>query len=363
MKIRCERDALKSALKLVASTTPRGGSLPVLHGVKIDAGKTVTLTCTDMDRTCTVDLEGAGIEDKGVALPPVALLSKVVAVLPAGAVTLELDDGENLTITAGDDVTVIRSMNPAEFPKQLPLDPDSTRIELGVEACRRIAATLVAAGHDPSKSQILMGAHFNGDTVACTDSFRLHVANLTADGYEQETPLPECIVPADFLADVLADTDDAGCSVEFTRNDARFATKSATWTTRLIPGEYPKWDNLIKPLLGKGELLEFDRDELLGAIKRICPLAEVGSTTRPIRLTQDGGKLIVSARSDRGEATAVLALRGDMPVSPVAFDWQYLTGVLEACPEGLVPMRLQDNLKPGLIETGAHTLLIMPVRV
>ena len=74
MKFRSERDALQEALATaVASRSHRGGALPVLSGVRIEAtGSSLQVTGSDLDLTIQVETE-VSVDEEGVCVVPARL--------------------------------------------------------------------------------------------------------------------------------------------------------------------------------------------------------------------------------------------------------------------------------------------------
>ena len=61
MKFRCERDLLVDALSIASKAVTNRGTLPVLHGLRLDlSGNDLVITGSDLDLTITVSLEVGG---------------------------------------------------------------------------------------------------------------------------------------------------------------------------------------------------------------------------------------------------------------------------------------------------------------
>ena len=101
MELRCERDVLVEALTTAGrATASRGGSLPVLGGVRAELrDDRLFLTGTDLDLTIADAITVAGIED-GVAVLPGRLTIDIVRALDPGAVHVTAT-GEEARIASG----------------------------------------------------------------------------------------------------------------------------------------------------------------------------------------------------------------------------------------------------------------------
>lgn len=365
MKLRAERDDLKRALDVV--TKHAGAHLPATHGVRIEVGRTINVSCTDIDVLCTADIDGAAL-DKGVAIPPAKILAGVIGNLAPGSVELTLEVG-NLTISNRTDTHTLRTLETTEWPRIAPAD--GTAHVLTVDQCRTIERTLPAANTDRDRSAILCNAHLGGTRVECTDSYRLHLAEL--DGAD----LPDLLIPAPALARALATVDDSGLTINVDDDGRRITltTTAASWTLVCSPGEFPKTDGLVDP--SRKSLchhLTVDRDGMLAALKRLHPLASIetatgtgrdaSKSTAPLRLTVDGGTLtIATSVQNVGSGAVTVEASGEVPEGGMAFNAHYLVGALQACTVDEVTIASTDSLKPVLIDNGGLTVLVMPVRV
>ena len=93
MKFRCEQELLVESLGAAArAVSSRGGSLPVLSGVRLELrGDQLTLTGSDLDLTISVTLDVAGTDD-GVAVIPARLATDIVRALEPGRVEIEAEE-------------------------------------------------------------------------------------------------------------------------------------------------------------------------------------------------------------------------------------------------------------------------------
>src|SRR5688500_13558922 len=109
MKATVPRKALATALKHVTPALARGGSLPVLAGVRIEATSAgLDLCCSNIELTATSLVVDAHEVTAGVAIPPAQRLQKIVEKLGGENVTLELEENI-LTITSGETVATVRT--------------------------------------------------------------------------------------------------------------------------------------------------------------------------------------------------------------------------------------------------------------
>jgi len=90
MKFQVERDALADALAWVARALPSRPVVPVLSGLRLEAGDGLTLSCFDYEVSATAHLD-ADVAEPGAVLVPGRLLAEITRSLPALAVDFAAD--------------------------------------------------------------------------------------------------------------------------------------------------------------------------------------------------------------------------------------------------------------------------------
>ena len=98
MKFRCERDLLVDALNIASKAVTNRGTLPVLHGLRLDlSSNELVITGSDLDLTITVSVDVGG-EKNGVTVVPAKLLADVVRAVEPGAVDITAERSERIQI-------------------------------------------------------------------------------------------------------------------------------------------------------------------------------------------------------------------------------------------------------------------------
>lgn len=353
MKARIDVDQLRPAVTRAAEPAGRAPGLPITNNVLVDAdNNSIAVQGTDLDLTITANAAGAHIDTPGRALIPARPLAQFLSKV-TGAVTLHGQDG-TVTLDAEDTTVTLRSPLVDEFPK-INYQPGATTAPTALAVCRRLSPF---AGADLDRP-ILAGVHLGPGRAMATDSYR--GAILDVDGLD--TP---ALIPAAAIRSVTKHVDDATVAVD--DNGATFTAPDATceWRTRLIEGQYPDLDRLVRP--DSPHHLTVDRHELADAIGRVRFIAEsatgAGEGGNALVLLQvDGGKLTITARTqDVGEAAATIPCDSDF-TPEIAFNSGFLLSVLDAHIEDQVTFGLVDILKPAVAVEGPLSTILMPVRV
>ncbi len=176
------------------------------------------------------------------------------------------------------------------------------------------------------------------------------------------------LVPARSLGELqrlLPTSEGAEVTLRLGDHDATFEVGHARLTTRLIPGSFPDYRQLL--ISGYKNQLIVGKEPLLEALKRVKLLVRDTITSVRVHLQPENITLTV-ATADVGTATEDVDAKYEGEDLVVAFNPAYLIDGLEAIPGDEVLLQAQDKMKqvtltknePG---TPDYLYLLMPVRV
>jgi DNA polymerase III subunit beta len=378
MKFRCERDDLLEAVQFASRAISNRATLPVLSGLRIDAGEqgVVTVAATDLELTMETSFQ-AGVDEPGKTIVPGRLFGEMSRSLSSGQVTVGGGEGE-VEIGSGRGNFRVKSLAPDDYPA-LPIEGREDAGEgVVVEVDGNLLATALSqvvrsASGDESR-QVLTGVLWELEsgslTLAATDSYRLGVRALKVDGGPAE--LRKVILPARALHELARALQGGGSTVKATvkENLVAFAIPAAgegsgggesVIGSRFIEGEFPNYRQLIPQ--GYPNSLTVEREALLEVTKRVGLLAQ---NNLPVKL-QLGAELEVSAHTpDVGEGQEVLDAEYQGEPLVIAFNPQFLYDGASAIQSEKIVVEVSDGLKPAILrgETDeAFTYLLMPVRL
>lgn len=363
MKLRCERDTLVEALSTSGrAVVSRGGQLPVLSGLHIVLkGDELSITGSDLELTISTRVLVNG-ETDGQVIVPAKLLTEVVRSLGPGAVELVSGD-QDLAIRGGRSDFSIRTISADEFPRLAAAEGTEVEIEATSfgEALRQVVPAASADDSRPILTGVLLTPTGDGLRLVATDSYRLAIADILQPAMLNRDQ--SVLVPSRALAEVRrAIGDKPTLKVRLGDNEAAFETEGLVLTTRLIDGDFPKYEGLIPS--GPSNELEVDRASMLEAVRRIRLLAQEAT---PIRLVMgDEGVEMVAITQDVGEGHETLDAKFEGDPLTVAFNPAFLLDGLEAAPGDQVKLQTIDSMKPAVLKAQADEnflYLLMPVRV
>ena len=377
MKFRCERDDLLNGVQFASRAISNRATLPVLSGLKIDAGEDgrVSLAATDLELTMETVIHAA-VDEPGRAIVPGRLFGEMTRSLGSGQVSVGSGEAE-VEIGSGRGQFRVKALAPDDYPA-LPLEDRSVggeTVDVKVDAgllASALSQVVRAASADETR-QILTGVLCEIEdgslTLAATDSYRLAVRKLAAPG---ATGKRDVVLPSRTLSE-LARALGNGATVEASikENLVAFAIghagdegqtlEEATIGSRFIEGEFPKYRQLLPE--GYPNRLEVDRDALLEVTKRVGLLAQ---NNLPVKL-QLGAELEVSAHTpDVGEGQEIVEADYNGEPLVIAFNPQFLHDGVSAIHSQRVSIDVADGLKPAIIrgsDDEDFTYLLMPVRL
>ncbi len=377
MRFRCERDVLAESLATAQrAVTNRNAALPVLAGVRLElAGDTLRVTGTDLDLFAQVQIEVVGAAD-GVAVVPARLAADIVRNLEPGVVNVEGTDDE-LRISSGRAAFSVRTYVAADFPKVPAPAERSVSVPAAVlgDALRQVVRAASGDEGVPIITGVLLAGEADGLRLVATDKYRLAVRDLP--GVHVLTEGQQVLVPARALAELqrlLPTGEGAEVTLRLGDHDATFelgteatGKASARLTTRLIPGTFPDYRQLL--ISDYRNRLIVGKEPLLEALKRVKLLVRDTITSVRIHLQPDTISLTV-ATADVGTATEDVDAKYEGEDLVVAFNPAYLIDGLEAIPGDEVLLQAQDKMKQVTLTrhepagpTSEFLYLLMPVRV
>ena len=206
-------------------------------------------------------------------------------------------------------------------------------------------------------------------SLVATDGHRLALVSVTRDGKaskdaeeSQGDPAEEDARRARPAADAKAT---ATSRYERGENHLFFDVGDRLLISRMIDGQFPAYERVIPK--GNDKHIEFERDRLTNAVKRVALLSNERS--RAVKFQIDKGKVDVTSSSpDLGEAQETLPVEYSGAPMQICFNAQYVLDFLAAVATDVVSLELKDEvsqavMKPVGAEGYDYTYVIMPMRV
>jgi DNA polymerase-3 subunit beta len=377
VKIQVERDVLADAVAWTARALPARPTVPVLAGMRLQAGDDLTLSSFDYDVSAQATVPVI-TEEEGSTLVSGRLLAEISRSLPGRPVQIASEGGKAV-LTCGSATFTLLTMPEEEYPALPEMPPAAGTV--GSDAfASAVSQSATAAGRDDTLPALTgVRIEIEGDTLTLisTDRYRLAVRELRWTPARPDLSAA-VLVPARALAETARSltsgaevaialalpgegTDGAGDGMIGFEGGGRQAT------TRLLGGEFPRHQALLPS--HANYTAELATPLLAEAVKRVALVAERNTA---VRLAFTPGQLVLEAGTgDEAQAVEVLeaSFDGDDELS-IAFNPQYLLDGLTAIDSDTVRISFTEAGKPALI-TGKpspdgqtdYRYLLMPIRL
>ena len=383
MELVVRKTDLLRELQLFQGIVERKNTIPILANVLLEAnGSEVKMLATDLE----VGLRSkcpATVSKSGSLTLPAKKLYEIVKALPETDVRIEEDKG-GVKVAADRFDSRMQTLPREDFPT-LPESSGTLNATLPREALRQMISKTQFAITGEDTRYFLNGALFllrpESLGLVSTDGHRLaHIVvsrdAAKDDAKEKRSPKVakvdgdevRVILPRKTLLELgrlLAEGGDGDIQYERGENHLFFGVGERLLISRMIDGQFPAFERVIPK--NNDKHVEFDRDRLTSAVKRVALLSNERS--RAVKFQIDKGRVeIASSSPEFGEAKEILMV--DYAAAPVTicFNAQYVLDFLAVVETDTVSLDFKDEmsqavLKPVGGEGYDYTYVIMPMRI
>jgi DNA polymerase-3 subunit beta len=207
-------------------------------------------------------------------------------------------------------------------------------------------------------------------SLVATDGHRLALVSVARAGATKGPNGAEeskAILPKKTLGELgrLLNDGEGDITYERGENHLFFQMGDRMLISRMIDGQFPAYERVIPK--GNDKHIEFERDRLTNAVKRVALMSNERS--RAVKIQIDAGRVDVTSSSpDLGEAKETLLVDYSGSPMQICFNAQYVLDFLAAVATDVVSLELKDEvsqavMKPVGAEGYDYTYVIMPMRV
>jgi DNA polymerase III subunit beta len=370
MELVVGKSALLRELQLFQGIVERKNTIPILANVLMEAkGDQLGFLATDLE----VGLRSkcsATITKPGSLTLPAKKFYEIVKSLPETDIRIAEDKG-GVKIAADRFDSRMQTLPREDFPT-LPESGGTPATTLQRSAVKEMVAKTQFAITGEDTRYFLNGALFvlrhDEMSLVATDGHRLALVSVTRNGNgKNEADESKAILPKKTLGELgrLLGEGDGDIGYERGENHLFFQVGDRMLISRMIDGQFPAYERVIPK--GNDKHIEFERDRLTNAVKRVALLSNERS--RAVKIQIDKGKVDVTSSSpDLGEAKETLPVDYDGASMQICFNAQYVLDFLAAVSTDVVSLELKDEvsqavMKPVGAEGYDYTYVIMPMRV
>jgi len=370
MELVVRKNDLLRELQLFQGIVERKNTIPILANVLMDAkGDQVSFLATDLEVglrsrcACTVTKAGS------LTLPAKKFF-EIVKSLPETDIRIAEDKG-GVKIAADRFDSRLQTLPREDFPT-LPESGGTPTATLDRTAVKEMVAKTQFAITGEDTRYFLNGALFvlknEGMSLVATDGHRLALVSVTRNGSGKAAAEEnKAILPKKTLGELgrLLSEGEGDIGYERGENHLFFQVGDRMLISRMIDGQFPAYERVIPK--GNDKHIEFERDRLTNAVKRVALLSNERS--RAVKIQIDKGKVDVTSSSpDLGEAKETLPVEYSGTSMQICFNAQYVLDFLAAVSTDVVSLELKDEVSQAVMKpVGAdgydYTYVIMPMRV
>jgi DNA polymerase-3 subunit beta len=370
MELVVRKNDLLRELQLFQGIVERKNTIPILANVLLEAqGEEVRFLATDLE----VGLRSrcaASVAKSGALTLPAKKLYEIIKSLPETDIRIA-DDKGGVKVAADRFDSRMQTLPREDFPT-LPESGGAPTATLPRDALKTMVALTQFAITGEDTRYFLNGALFvlrpESMSLVATDGHRLALVTVPRESKGKNDPEEiKAILPKKTLGELARLLAEGEGDIRYERgeNHLFFDVGGRLLISRMIDGQFPAYERVIPK--GNDKHIEFERDRLTNAVKRVALLSNERS--RAVRFQIDKGKVDVNSSSpELGEARETLPVDYSGPAMQSCFNAQYVLDFLSAVSTDVVSLDLKDEvsqavMKPVGAEGYDYTYVIMPMRV
>jgi len=366
MKITAQREDLLKPLQIVSSVVERRQQSPVLANALISVvGDQMTLTGTDLEVEMVATAQVQSDEDGDITLPARKLMDLCKS-LPEGAkITIQIED-DRAVIRSGRSRFTLATLPAVEFPNIEPVE-EALSFKLTQAQLKQLFDQTQFAMAQQDVRYYLNGLMFEvtAHSVTCvaTDGHRLAYCSIGVETGVEESR--QVIIPRKGIIELsrLLERNEDPLEVQISNNHVRVVLPHVTFTSKLIDGKFPDYQQVI-PSDPDKELV-CSRDALLQAFNRISVLSN--EKFRGMRIQLEPNLIRASVNNpEQEEAEEEIEVRYDADGFEIGFNIGYFMDALSVIKTQDVVVHLKDSNHSCLVKgvnDEASKYVIMPMRL
>src|SRR4029077_6750247 len=331
MELVVRKNDLLRELQLFQGIVERKNTIPILANVLMEAkGDHVSFLATDLE----VGLRSkcaATVTKAGSRTLPAKKFFEIVKSLPETDIRIAEDKG-GVKIAADRFDSRLQTLPREDFPT-LPDAGGTPTAALERNAVKEMVAKTQFAITGEDTRYFLNGALFvlkpEEMSLVATDGHRLALVSVTRNGGKKKDEESKAILPKKTLGELgrLLSEGDGDIGYERGENHPFFQVGDRMLISRMIDGQFPAYERVIPK--GNDKHIEFERDRLTAAVKRVALLSNERS--RAVKIQIEKGKVDVTSSSpDLGEAKETLPVEYSGSSMQICFNAQYVLDFLAA---------------------------------
>jgi DNA polymerase-3 subunit beta len=364
MKFKCKKTNLQEAINTAQRAITGKSSMPVLNGLKITASNNIiTLVGSDIDLSIETKIH-ANVEEEGAVVIDARLFGEIIRRLPDDEINILTVENNSVEILCQKSKFTLIHMNARDFP-EIPNINENMIFSIPQKTLKNMIRSVIFATAQDETRPILTGVLFEIKNkklnLVALDGYRLALKSK----YLNTDNTINAVIPGKTLNEVskILEDNDENVNITFTPNHILFNLINTKVISRLLQGEFIKYNSIIPEEFNM--TVTAKKDELLSCIERASLMAK-DSNTNLIKLELEENKMVITSNSQLGMVREELniILQGDN--LKIAFNSKYLIDVLRIMDEEEIVLKFSSSVSPCIIKNKIKdncTYLVLPVRL
>ena len=348
--MKVQKTELATKLNKIKGVVPKKTTMPVLQGILVKEGY---LIANNMEMTVKAKLEG--IEDECFIIPERAF--DLISNLPDGEVEISVTAQNTITIKADKIKNKYQTTDPEQFPDTAAQNAENQltiKANILLESMKRVSYAVPAQGNNAVMSSMCLQAADGQLNFVGLDGHVLAWDKVDYDG-DFELLIPKNTVDKLKSLGLTGDV-----QITHSKTGAVFITEDFEVYTRLVEGEYFKYQTMFKELPIHTVV---SREDLLDAMTRAKMCTEERCPVR-FEIQEDKLNLIIKDKTTDYHETVDLQEKLSKPLT-IGFDARLVLETLKAFDCDNVGISLEGPKMPIIVEAedSDFKTIVLPVAI
>lgn len=348
--MKVQKTELATKLNKIKGVVPKKTTMPVLQGILVKEGY---LIANNMEMTVKAKLEG--IEDECFIIPERAF--DLISNLPDGEVEISVTAQNTITIKADKIKNKYQTMDPEQFPDTAAQNAENQltiKANILLESMKRVSYAVPAQGNNAVMSSMRLQAADGQLNFVGLDGHVLAWDKVDYDG-DFELLIPKNTVDKLKSLGLTGDV-----QITHSKTGAVFITEDFEVYTRLVEGEYFKYQTMFKELPIHTVV---SREDLLDAMTRAKMCTEERCPVR-FEIQEDKLNLSIKDKTTDYHETVDLQEKLSKPLT-IGFDARLVLETLKAFGCDNVGISLEGPKMPMIVEAedSDFKTIVLPVAI
>lgn len=372
MKFEIIKENLKKAVSICERITRKTLSLPVLQNVLLKTnGNFLELTTTNLELSITWKIL-AKINKQGSLLLPATFFSNILTLTSSEKIEAT-EENKSLVLISQNQETQIQGQDPEEFPlipkmeKEFIWQMDSAKLADGLS---QVVDQAAFSSIRPEISGVLFSFQKNKLKVVATDSFRLSEKTIFLEKAGEKDL--SFICPQQTCRELIAVLSQEKGVVEISANINQVSFEimgdrpdqiKCIIQSRLIDGEYPKYEDIIpKQYLVKTQI---NKDEFISQIKRSGLFSGKVFDVKLSTIPNEGKIKLFSQSADIGKNESYLPCKIDGVEQESVFNYKFILDGLNNLKSSEISFELNGSDGPACLKPigdDSYFYILMPIK-